>query len=108
VRVDGSPTKRDLLEEATIKTMTTASTANKGYAKGWQVNKSNNWWHNGSLPGTSSIMVRTSDGFCWAGLTNIRNPSIDPDLDKMLWDMKGSVSVWPTIDLFKTGKNLDE
>lgn len=102
VRVDGFPTKRDILKADTIKTMTTPSAANAGYAKGWIVNASNNWWHNGSLPGTITIMVRTSSGFCWAGLTNTRksNSDIALGLDKLMWDMVGKITVWPLHDLF--------
>ena len=33
--------------------------------------------HNGSLPGTSSIMVRTGSGFGWAALANWREKSAD-------------------------------
>jgi len=101
-RVDGFPHRADILSESTLRTMTTATTANPNYAKGWAVNPSNNWWHNGSLPGTISIMVRTGSGFCWAALTNTRKPGSDIDgaLDRMMWDMVGAVKVWPDVDLF--------
>jgi hypothetical protein len=59
MHVDGFPTPPNILKPQTIETMTTASAANAGYAKGWEVNKANNWWHNGFLPGTSTIAVRT-------------------------------------------------
>jgi CubicO group peptidase (beta-lactamase class C family) len=69
------------------------------YARGWHVrnNGRGNWWHNGSLPGTSAILVRTSTGFCWAALTNTRRqPSDDINraLDQMVWDMTGQVRAW--------------
>jgi hypothetical protein len=40
------------------------------YARGWMVpnNGAGTWWHNGSLPGTTSIIVRTPTGMCWAAL----------------------------------------
>src|SRR5262249_2387157 len=64
VRVDGFGAKPDILTAETIKTMTTGSTANKGYAKGWGVNTSNgNWSHGGSLPGTATLLWRTGDGY---------------------------------------------
>ena len=44
--------------------MTTATRANPGYAKGWQVNTAHNCWHLGSLPGTTTIVVRTNSGCC--------------------------------------------
>jgi CubicO group peptidase (beta-lactamase class C family) len=102
VRVDGFATKADLLDAGTIKTMTTPSLANKNYAKGWNVNQNNNWWHVGSLPGTASILVRADNGFCWAVLVNTRNDtdSFFSDLDKLTWNIIGGVSTWPKIDLF--------
>jgi hypothetical protein len=60
-------------------------------------NGAGNWWHNGSLPGSTTIMVRTATGLCWAGLANTRTqPSdeIDSALDKMMWDMAHSVPEW--------------
>jgi hypothetical protein len=63
-QVDGFSAARNILSEATIKTMTTPSTAGPGYACGWSVNKYHIWWHGGSLPGTSTIAVRTASGLC--------------------------------------------
>lgn len=102
VRVDGFPTKPDILTPHSLRTMTTPSSASAGYAKGWSVNPSNNWWHNGSLPGTASLMVRTSGGLCWAALTNTRRPgsNIDLALDRLIWNMVGKVTMWPAGDMF--------
>ncbi len=93
--VDGF-SKSQILRDGTIRAMTSASAANRRYAKGWQVNHLNNWWHNGSLPGTTSIMVRTHSGFCWAALANTRRPnsSIGLDLDKLVWAMVKKVRSW--------------
>lgn len=104
VHVDNFPTEPDILKPATIQIMTSPSSASPGYAKGWCVNKNNNWWHNGSLPGTTTIMVRTSHHFCWAALTNTRAPgNLGEDLDRLIWDMVGKISAWPKIDLFGPG-----
>jgi CubicO group peptidase (beta-lactamase class C family) len=102
VRVDGFPTKPDILKPETITNMTTPSAASSGYAKGWSVNKYHNWWHSGSLPGTTTIMVRTSGQFCWAALTNTRNTgsSIGIDLDTLIWNMTSKIKRWPGGDLF--------
>jgi hypothetical protein len=57
-------------------------------------NGAGNWWHNGSLPGSTTIMVRTSTAMCWAALTNTRTqPSneIDTAIDQMMWDMVRTV-----------------
>lgn len=96
IRVDGFATAPDVLRSETIRMMTTASGANASYAKGWSVNTRNNWWHGGSLPGTISILVRTSGGFCWAALANSRRPESDVNraLDDMVWAMVREVPAW--------------
>jgi CubicO group peptidase (beta-lactamase class C family) len=97
VRVDGFPTVADILRRDSIRTMTTPSRTGSGYACGWQVNAANNWWHVGSLPGTTSVMVRTSGQFCWAALTNTRRPGSDINaaIDRLPWAMVGKVGRWP-------------
>ncbi|WP_158912045.1 serine hydrolase [Granulicella sp. L56] len=101
--VAGAPGIPALLKPATIKMMTTPAPAyppgDARYARGWMVrnNGAGNWWHNGSLPGTTSIMVRTPTGFCWAALCNTRSqPSdeIDTAIDQMMWNMVRTVPSW--------------
>jgi CubicO group peptidase (beta-lactamase class C family) len=94
--VDGQLASRNILKPATIREMTTASPANAGYAKGWAVNSTPNWWHGGALTGTSSIMVRTASGFCWAALANTREASGDTGgaMDRMMWDLVRQVKDW--------------
>jgi CubicO group peptidase (beta-lactamase class C family) len=96
MHVDGFARPPNILKPQTIQTMTAGSAANPGYAKGWAVNKSDNWWHTGSLPGTTTIAVRTHGGFCWAAFTNTRRPnsSMDGDLDKLNWNMVRQVGGW--------------
>ncbi len=96
MHVDGFARPPNLLKLQTIQTMTTGSTANPDYAKGWAVNKSGNWWHSGSLAGTNTVAVRTHSGFCGAAFTNTsrRNSQIDGDLDALNWDMVGKVEHW--------------
>jgi CubicO group peptidase (beta-lactamase class C family) len=95
MHVDGFSTPPNILKPDTIQIMTAASAVNTGYAKGWEVNKANNWWHNGFLPGTSTIAVRTHSGFCWAAFTNTRaNSAMDGDLDKLNWSMVRQVKEW--------------
>jgi CubicO group peptidase (beta-lactamase class C family) len=87
----------NLLKSESIKAMTAPSSATLTYARGWAVNEVPNWWHNGSLPGTSTIMVRTHSGFCWAALTNTRttsSPDIGLALDNLIWDMARKVGSW--------------
>lgn len=83
-----------LLKPDSIATMTTAPACHEGYACGWAVNGARNRWHNGSLPGTSSIAVRTSGGMSWAALTNVRREGIDLALDQMMWQMVKAVPAW--------------
>jgi len=79
----------DILNNDSIKLMTTASKLNPNYALGWNVNQYNNWWHNGSLPGTASIMVRTEHGYNWALLLNKRSmdKNFSNDLDMLSWNL---------------------
>lgn len=96
IRVDGFSASRDILSDASIREMTTATSANPQYAKGWAVNGAHNWWHTGSLPGTTSIMVRTASGFCWAALANSREAGTNTGdaLDRMMWQMVRQVRSW--------------
>jgi len=82
-----------LLKQDSIRAMTTHGVS-EGYARGWNVNKAPNWWHTGSLPGTTTIMVHTSKGFCWAGLLNGRSEGLGLALDKLMWQMAGVVKAW--------------
>lgn len=89
-------TRLNLLRPQSVAEMTTGTIANPGYACGWAVNKVPNWWHTGSLPGTTSIMVRTKSGFCWAALLNSRERSLNTSgaLDGMMWEMVRKVKSW--------------
>jgi CubicO group peptidase (beta-lactamase class C family) len=81
------------------------------YGLGWQVRPvttggtGRNTWHNGSLPGTYSLLVRTYNGMSWAVVFNQRD---DPsglsydDIDPLLWTASRAVTSWPTNDQFPT------
>jgi CubicO group peptidase (beta-lactamase class C family) len=100
--VNGSDAR--LLKPETVRLMTTPSPAypassDAKYARGWFVRNegAGNWWHNGSLPGSTTIMVRTSTGLCWAALTNTRTQpadQINSALDDLVWDMVRQVPSW--------------
>jgi CubicO group peptidase (beta-lactamase class C family) len=101
--VAGAPGIPALLKPDTIKTMTTPAPAypqgDARYARGWMVRNdgAGNWWHNGSLPGTTTIMVRTASGMCWAALCNSRTePSdqINTALNQMMWNIVRTVPAW--------------
>ncbi len=91
----------------TIATMTTKTTAKRSdgtdprYAKGWNIHEQGNWWHDGLLPGTTSFLVRSFHGFCWASLANSGQGAEMRDAqDALMWKVVSSVSQWPTYDLF--------
>ena len=99
----GMNPKPGLLRQDSITIMSTPTAANPPgeevkYARGWNVrnNGRGNWWHDGSLPGTTSILVRTAKGFCWAALTNTRRMAEDINLalDQVVWDMARQVRGW--------------
>ncbi|HEX4021367.1 MAG TPA: serine hydrolase domain-containing protein [Acidobacteriaceae bacterium] len=99
--VAGAPDIPALLKPATIRTMTTPVAVYPAgparYARGWMVSGNGNWWHSGSLPGSTTIMVRTANGLCWAALCNTRtepHSEMDSALDRTMWDMVGSVPGW--------------
>ena len=78
------------------------------YGCGWSVRPTGqigkaNYWHNGSLPGTNTLLVRRSDGLSWAALFNQR--SEDPQLpdgaiDAALHRAAAAVRTWPDVNLF--------
>lgn len=60
--------------------------------------------HSGSLPGTSTLMLKRPDGRCWIVLFNTRSSpesaalsrTIQPEMDRVLDDIRA----WPKHDLF--------
>ncbi|GAA4873388.1 serine hydrolase [Pseudonocardia benzenivorans] len=103
VRVDSRSMYPQVLDQESITWMTMPSglAGSHGYAAGWAVEEGN-WSHNGSLPGTSSLLTRTDDGFWCAVLANTRHD--DPDdpsrgtaagLSTLMSTIRDSVDVWP-------------
>jgi CubicO group peptidase (beta-lactamase class C family) len=102
VAVDGFTTKPDILLPATINTMVAPSANTPYYAKGWQVNTFNNWWHTGALDGTASEWVRSSGGYSWIIILNkknIVNGNFWADMDNLGWNCIAATTNWPTWDL---------
>jgi CubicO group peptidase (beta-lactamase class C family) len=91
LHVDGFPSPPDILRGDTEKDMVTATSVNSSYAKGWAVNRLGNWWHGGGMPGTSSILVRTASGMCWAATANT---DTNGDMDTLMWKMAKCVPQW--------------
>ncbi len=99
--VAGAPNIPALLKPETIKAMTTPAPAypagDARYARGWMVssNGTGSWWHNGSLPGSASLMVRNPDGSCSAAICNTRSQphqEMDNALYQLMWDLMQNVS----------------
>jgi N-acyl-D-amino-acid deacylase len=74
------------------------------YGYGWLVRRVGrtgkvNTWHNGSLPGTSSLLVRRHDGFSWAVLFNTRDgsngKSLSSLIDPLIHQAVNRVEKWP-------------
>lgn len=85
-----------ILKPETIRNLTTPSSINAGYAKGWAVNRAGNWWHVGSLAGSTSILVRTSTRLCWGALVNAgaAGHSMSGELDQLMWTLVRAVPRW--------------
>jgi len=102
--VDGFANTPDILSAASINTMTTPCSVASGYAKGWKVDNSDEWWHLGSLPGTGSIMMRTSSGYTLSFVTNSKdgNTVFFSDMENMIRGFVGGVKTWPAagVDFF--------
>ena len=109
--VDGRANRPDILSAGLVAEMTSngAAVCAGGacyYAGGWLVRPTQgdaNWWHGGSLPGTTSILVRSYHNFSWVALFNARSGTgFDSELDAALWDALAHVESFPTHDLFST------
>jgi len=98
--VAGAPGIPALLKPETIRVMTTPTPAypagDARYARGWMVssNGAGSWWQSGSLPGSTSLMVRNPDGSCYAAVCNTRtepHQEMDNALYNMVWNLAQNV-----------------
>jgi N-acyl-D-amino-acid deacylase len=110
--VDGRANRPDILSPGLVAEMTgTGPTVCASgacyYAFGWWVRPTQgdaNWWHGGTLPGTTSMLVRTHHNFSWVGLLNTRSltANLEAELDAALAKAFAGVTSFPTHDLFST------
>ena len=77
------------------------------YGLGWFIRDigggQSNWWHTGSIPGASSLLVRAGNGFSWAVVVNSRPRKwndFQRAVDKAMWEALSQVTRWPDHDLF--------
>jgi CubicO group peptidase (beta-lactamase class C family) len=96
--VAGAPGIPATLKPETTRVMTTPAPAypqgDARYAHGWIESNNGNgsWWHSGSLPGSTGLMIRNPDGSCAAAICNTRSEphqEMDNSLFGMLRDMQG-------------------
>jgi CubicO group peptidase (beta-lactamase class C family) len=98
--VAGAPGIPALLKPESIRVMTTPAPAsppgNGRYARGWMVSHDGgSLWHNGSLPGSTSMMVRSAGSLCSAALCNTRtqpHQEMDASLSQMMANLAQAVS----------------
>jgi CubicO group peptidase (beta-lactamase class C family) len=110
--VDGRAHRPDILSPGLVAEMTGSGPtvcASGGcfWGLGWVVRPTQGdatWTHGGSMPGTTSMLVRSYHNFSWVGLFNARSvtPNSEAELDAALWNALGGATSFPTHDLFST------
>jgi CubicO group peptidase (beta-lactamase class C family) len=104
------PNRSPLLSRASIDTMWSRPSQITGnpavyYGAGWAVrdlgNGTVNAWHNGSLPGTYTMMARRADGIDFVVLLNKTGGTIG-SIDAVVSNAIAQVTRWPAIDQFAT------
>ncbi|MBL7817794.1 MAG: serine hydrolase [Saprospiraceae bacterium] len=101
VRVDGSPTKPDIITGATHTTMTTGSSLNMNYALGWSVSGTTQN-HNGTHGSSRSFLVEMGNGISYAIIIS-NKPTDDNWCSKLRNAMEtglGNFTSFPSYDLF--------
>jgi hypothetical protein len=79
-RADGNAKPADILRRATVTAMTAPSLVRPalpslaGYGRGWATNSVGTVWHDGTLAGSQTILVRTVDRRAWCALCNAGRP----------------------------------
>jgi len=105
VRVDGLPTKPDIISSGSHTSMVTPAHIkdNKGndpnYAFGWGANPQS---HNGAMDGTLAYLAVLNNGYTFAVVVNSRpaNDIWGSTLYGTIQNIVNSVSAWPKYDLF--------
>jgi N-acyl-D-amino-acid deacylase len=110
--VDGRGKRTTVLSAALVAEMTNsgAQVCASGacyYAAGWFVRPTQgdaNWWHGGTLPGTTAMLVRTYNNVSWVGLVNARSltANLEAELDAALANAFAGVTSFPAHDLFSS------
>ena len=101
----------DIIAAGTVEAMIVAPPYKEGpvwYGLGWRIRDKgrgrSNWWHNGSMPGTTSMLVRSARKSSFAVLMNSRpkdRRKFQRALGKAMSRAFGQVTEWPDHDLFR-------
>lgn len=110
--LDGQPGHRRILSAGSVAQMIARPApplwvgTDNWYGMGWSVRTAQggtNWWHTGSLDGTTTLMVRAGIGVTWVVLFNSRpkdSDGLSGELDSGMWQAEQAVTRWPAQDLF--------
>lgn len=87
-RIDGDQALRDVVPPEVPRRMAEPAEPGGGYGRGLAINPAHgNRWHNGSLPGVTTLAVMVEGGDLFAGFVNTRTDGIGEALDSLLWQM---------------------
>jgi CubicO group peptidase (beta-lactamase class C family) len=113
--VDGRASRPDILAAAIVAEMTSKNNSSAGgcpisvcyYAAGWWVRPTGgdaDWWHTGTTPGTTAILVRQYNNFSWVGLFNTRSltANLEGEVDLALRNAFAGATSFPAHDLFSS------
>ncbi|HEY8388179.1 MAG TPA: serine hydrolase [Parasegetibacter sp.] len=96
--IEGKGGNEALLSKQLVDSMTTLpDVPGTNYAFGWRVNNGN-WWHQGSLPGTGTQLLRGANGVSCAFLCNSRGlgSHFFTDMEKLLLKITSDSTInWP-------------
>ncbi|MGI5167046.1 serine hydrolase domain-containing protein [Spirillospora sp. CA-253888] len=94
------------IKQAFAKPATGVNPSGYYYGAGWLVRPVTgglNTWHDGSLSGTTALLVRRFDGLTWAALFNKRQEGAGTsygEIDGLLHKAAAAVRTWPTGNLY--------
>lgn len=103
VQIDGFKSVPDIISQNLIHQMI----ENKNFRGplGWKVTHDNgDWIRTGSMAGTSAIIKRQSDGFCWVVIINSsswKGPRLPAYVSYMMGQIEKKITNWPKTDLFQ-------
>jgi hypothetical protein len=106
-----TPESIEKIESLSEPPIYTGKTKERFYGLGWvicpQPDGTNNWFHDGLLAGTRTLMIRAHDGLVMVALFNgqaAEKGNFYTELDQLLWKAAGEVKKWPEGDMFSQEK----